>query len=112
SLLLRQGDPPWKRVDNARKRLRQVPRVVGEMNANVKNPPRVLAEVAAEEFESGAEFIEQALPPLATSLSDSARADLDGALGEATAAMRDAASGLRARHDKDSGKIGMGRRLY
>jgi hypothetical protein len=111
-LLLRQGEPLAKRMEHAIQRLRQIPRVIAEMNANIKNPPRVLADEAAEEFDTGASFIEEALPPASGVLSHGNRRELDTALHVASGAMRGAAIALRERLDSDTGKIGMGQKLY
>jgi uncharacterized protein (DUF885 family) len=110
-LLVRKGLSPGERLARTEQRLRQIPRVLAEMQHNVQLPARPLAETAADELDAGATFIEHACSPASALLPAGRSPGFTSALGVAVAAMRNAAHDIR--RDLDGpGRVSMGRELY
>jgi len=95
-LIARSFAPPEARLRLVTARLRQVPRLLQNARANLKNPPRLYAEFAAEDFDGLVEFLDKEVPLAFTAVKDSALlASYDAAKRRAEEATRSYAEWIR-----------------
>ncbi len=72
SLAARNYAPPEKRLRLVITRLRQVPRLLAAGKANVKNPPALFANFAAEDFQGSIDFLDKDVPKAFEAVKDTA----------------------------------------
>jgi len=70
ALVARSFAPPEDRLRSVIARLKQVPRLLESGKQNVKNPPAMFAQLAAEDFEGSIEFLEHEVPPAFATVKD------------------------------------------
>jgi uncharacterized protein (DUF885 family) len=77
-LMSRSFSPPEDRLKSVIARERQIPRVFESARANLKNPPRILTEVAIEQLPGIASFFKNDVPRAFQTVTDAAlRADFE-----------------------------------
>jgi uncharacterized protein (DUF885 family) len=69
-LVARNFDSQERRLLMVYERLKQVPQLLASGKQNVKNPPRMFAELAIEDFEGSIEFLEKEVPGAFSSVKD------------------------------------------
>lgn len=72
SLIARNFAPAEERLKSVIARLRQVPRQLGNGRANLKNPNKLIAEFAAEDFEGMIGYLDKDVPAAFASVKDPA----------------------------------------
>ncbi len=72
SLIARNFAPAEERLKSVISRLRQVPRQLGNGRANLKNPNKLIAEFAAEDFEGMIGYLDKDVPAAFASVKDPA----------------------------------------
>jgi uncharacterized protein (DUF885 family) len=72
NLIARDFAPPESRLRSVIARLEQVPRQLQNGRANLKNPPRMIAEFAAEDFEGMIGYLDTDVPKAFASVKDPA----------------------------------------
>ncbi|HXF58509.1 MAG TPA: DUF885 domain-containing protein [Candidatus Saccharimonadales bacterium] len=72
SLAARNYAPPEERLRHVIARLGQVPRLLAAGKANVKNPPALFANFAAEDFQGTIDFLETEVPVAFEAVKDAA----------------------------------------
>ena len=70
-LAARDFAPPEQRLRSAIARLRQVPRVLEAGKENLKNPPAMFANFAAEDFQGTIDFLDHEVPAAFAAVKDS-----------------------------------------
>lgn len=111
-LTIRQGSPATKRAAAMIKRLQLIPRVLGEMQANVAAPSALLAQSAAEQLDAGVGFVQAVTGADSPLLSTIKKPSRDQAAAAAITAMRQAAAALRAQAAQGTAYRGVGRATY
>ncbi|MBI4364532.1 MAG: DUF885 domain-containing protein [Candidatus Latescibacteria bacterium] len=96
ALVARSFAPPETRLRSVIARLRQVPRLFQSAKANLKNPPAMFTQFAAEDFEGSIEFLDREVPAAFASVTDPAlRLEYESAKQTAAEATRDYVRWLR-----------------
>lgn len=96
ALIARNFAPPEERLRSVIARLKQVPRLLESGKQNVKNPPAMFAQFAAEDFEGSIEFLEREVPAAFAAVKDPALLKAyEEAKSAAEAATRDYIKWLR-----------------
>lgn len=88
SLTAREFAPAEQRLRNAAKRLNAMPRVIAQIKANLRNPPRVHTETAIQQTAGAIELVRSGLDPLFEQ-APAMRAELAPAQARAIAALMD-----------------------
>jgi uncharacterized protein (DUF885 family) len=89
-IVARNYAPPEERLSAVIERLNQVPRLLAAGKQNVKNPPAMFAQLAADDFEGSIEFLEKEVPVAFASVKDPALLKrYEAAKATAEAATRD-----------------------
>ncbi len=88
SFVSRDFGPPEERIRNAAKRLAAMPRVIGQIKANLKNPPRIHTETAIQQTSGAIGLVRSGLEPLLEQ-APALRAEIAPAQEKAIAALTD-----------------------
>jgi len=111
SLLARDFAPLVERVRSLVSRLLQIPEVMECARRNVRRPPRVFAQVAAELALRGARFVGEVIPPLQEELGI-LRRELGTAGAVASRALEDAATHFAALASESDARFAVGRERF
>jgi uncharacterized protein (DUF885 family) len=71
-LMARNFAPPEERLRSVTARLTQVPRLLGSGKRNLKNPPAMFSNFAAEDFEGTIDFLDHEVPTAFAAVKDTA----------------------------------------
>jgi uncharacterized protein (DUF885 family) len=110
-LVVREFAPLEERLRSISERLTQVPRVLDQARANLKNPPRVFTQVALETARGGVGFYGQIIPSLAEKVPTLA-ADVKGRGRAAAEALEGYAEFLEGLLERSEGDFAIGRELF
>ncbi len=108
SLTTRNATPAKKRWDALRARLVEIPRVLREMQSNLRNPDPAMASAAADALDAVAAILPQTVADAATQAGKKSARDAQPAVQEALAALQAAGTGLRASAAHDARSAGVG----
>ncbi|HVU33395.1 MAG TPA: DUF885 domain-containing protein [Opitutaceae bacterium] len=86
AFVARDFAPPETRLHNAARRLDEIPRVVAQIEANLRNPPRIHTETAIQQTAGAIELVRTGLDPLLAQ-APALKAELAPAQAKAIAAL-------------------------
>jgi len=87
SLLTEEFAPADVRVNNAKERLEDLPKLIKQARENLKNPPQLFTETAIAQYPAILEFYQTELPQLIEGISSTKKSDLKEELAKAMPAV-------------------------